>query len=336
MTAPRLAWVTVSLGVLACLLFLALFAANERTEDRAGHRTEQLVTTATPVYSGDFPDPSIMVRGDRYYAYSTQSGTRNIQVMASSDLMHWSHVRDALPRLPIWAARGFTWAPTVARTETGEYVMFYAAYDPTLQVECIGRATSSSPLGPFVDPSRDPFLCQPSLGGSIDPYIFTDDDRATYLLWKSNGGNGTTQSIWSQVLNPSYASLLGSPSLLIGASSTWEGGTVEGPAMLRTSEGLYLFFSGNRWSTSSYAIGMVGCDTPIGPCVTRSNGPIVSTLSNAAGPGGPSFFMDDEGQELMAYAAWWNDDGRIHARRALFLDQVDTTGPFPSVLVWQR
>lgn len=122
--------------------------------------------------------------GGRYYAYATQSGTSNILVMTSSDLVHWSRVHDAPPSLPAWASEGFTWSPSATETGSGEYVLFYAAYDPTLRVECIGRALASSPLWPFVDHSRQPFLCQSALGGSIDPYAFTDNGIA-YLIWKS-------------------------------------------------------------------------------------------------------------------------------------------------------
>ena len=68
---------------------------------------------ASPVYEGDFPDPFVLVAGDRYFAYGTQTGDINVQVMESADLDKWEHRGDALPELPSWAARGHTWSPAV-------------------------------------------------------------------------------------------------------------------------------------------------------------------------------------------------------------------------------
>jgi len=53
-----------------------------------------------PVYPGDFPDPSVMVVGGRYWAYSTGSGGRNLQVMSSTDMSTWTAPVDPLPCCP--------------------------------------------------------------------------------------------------------------------------------------------------------------------------------------------------------------------------------------------
>jgi len=287
--------------------------------------------TTGAVYDGDFPDPSVLVVGDRYYAYSTESGGENIQVISSKDLMHWSSRRDALPESPNWAQTGFTWAPAVVKSPTGGYEMFFAARDREQGVQCIGMAVSASPPGPFVDTSAEPFLCQRSLGGSIDPYVFVDGGYR-YLIWKSDGANGKPQQLWSQSLSANDSSLTGTPSLLLSATSSWEDDVVEGPAMLQTGSGLFLYFSGNRWSTSAYSIGVVGCDTPLGPCVNTPTGQEVSSQSGLSGPGGPTFFVAPDGQTMMAYAAWTGDPDSPSARRELYMDTVDATGTVPNLV----
>lgn len=284
-----------------------------------------------PVYSGNFPDPSILVVGNTYYAYSTQSGGSNIPVMSSDDLVHWDTLGDALPTVPTWASSGFTWAPAVTTDPEVGYEMFFATHDVVSNTECIGRATSTSPTGPFVDTSTQPFLCQPSLGGSIDPYAFSYQG-AEYLIWKSDGANGSPQRLWSQRLGADQDSLQGEPSLLLSATSSWEDGVVEGPAMLQTNQGLFLYFSGSSWSTSSYSIGVVGCDSPLGPCVSAPTGQAVSTLSHVVGPGGPTFFVAIDGQEMMAFAAWSGIPGTSTGRRRLYIDGVDTTGTVPTLI----
>jgi beta-xylosidase len=281
-------------------------------------------------FVGDFPDPSVLVVGDRYVAYSTQSGGENIQVISSTDLLHWSRPRDALPVLPGWAEAGYTWAPAVVADPSGGYEMYFAARDAALGLQCIGRATSPSPLGPFADPSPRPFLCQASLGGSIDPYVFASGGTS-YLIWKSDGENGSPQQVWSAVLDATNTGLAGPAVLLLSATSDWEDGVVEGPAMLQTPTGLFLYFSGNRWSTSAYSIGAVGCDTPLGPCVNAPTGQVVSSLSDLSGPGGPTFFVATDGEPMMAFAAWSGPPGSTTGRRELYVDAVDTTGTSPTL-----
>jgi hypothetical protein len=119
---------------------------------------------------------------------------------------------------------------------------------------------------------------------------------------------------------------VGSSSLLLSSTSSWEDGIVEGPAMLQTSAGLLLYFSGNRWSSSSYAIGAVRCDSPLGPCVNAPTGKILSSISHVVGPGGSSFFTARDGETMMAYAAWSGGVGSSTGRRELFLATVHATG----------
>jgi beta-xylosidase len=317
------------------LALVIVAVVTDRAPAVAGQPLHVARLTAGAVFDGDFPDPSILLVGDRYFAYSTQSGPFHFQVMSSTDLTTWSAPAEALPQLPTWAEPGATWAPAASAVSGGGYELFYAARDRALSTECIGRATSSSPAGPFVDDASEPLLCQPSLGGSIDPYVFSDQG-VTYLVWKSDGANGALQQVWSQVLSPGDAGLVGVPSLLLSATAPWEHGVVEGPAMLATPNGLYLYFSGNRWSTSAYAIGVVGCDTPLGPCANGLSPQALSTSAGVRGPGGPTFFTDRAGEMLMAFAAWSGTPGSASGRRELYLYGVDTTGTFPTLieLLW--
>src|SRR5437868_5490532 len=72
--------------------------------------------STVPAYAGDFPDPFVLTVGTTYWAYSTGSAGRNLQVMSSTDLETWTAAADPLPVLPAWAQPGFTWAPGVLRS----------------------------------------------------------------------------------------------------------------------------------------------------------------------------------------------------------------------------
>ena len=115
------------------------------------------------VYPFDFPDPSVILVGQTYFAYATNSVAGSIQIIDSTDLSHWTAIGNALPSLPAWATPDNTWAPSVAMIG-GTYVLYYAAHVAGTADECISVATSSQPQGPFHDTSTAPLECQKSLG----------------------------------------------------------------------------------------------------------------------------------------------------------------------------
>ena len=78
------------------------------------------------VYPFDFPDPSVILAGQTYFAYATNSVAGSIQIIESTDLSHWTAVGNALPSLPAWATPDNTWAPSVAMIG-GTFVLYYAA-----------------------------------------------------------------------------------------------------------------------------------------------------------------------------------------------------------------
>ncbi len=246
-------------------------------------------------------DPSILSVGSAYFAYGTNSGDENVPTLESNDLSHWSQIGDALPSLPSWASPGLVWSPDATLDPQGGYELFFSAYDKGMGTFCVGRAVSSSPVGPFVATGAGPVLCQGNEGGAIDPSIYSEGG-SDYLLWKSDGEGGQATGIWVQRLDSTDSTLLGSPTELLTANSEWEDGIVEGPAMVRVSGGLYLLFSGNHWRTSNYAIGATTCSTPVGPCSPDAQ-ILLRTSGTSVGPGGPSTFSVF-GKPMLAYSTW--------------------------------
>jgi len=281
------------------------------------------------VYPFDFPDPDVTLVGSTYYAYATNSVSGNIQIIESSDLSHWTAVGNALPNLPTWATANYTWAPSVAFIG-GKYDLYYAV-DPTgSTTECISVATSTSPLGPFVDSSTAPLECQPSLGGSIDPDAFVDIDATSYLYWKS--GVAGSSRIWVQELDPSGTTFAAgsTPTTILVPDQSWESGTVEAPDMVADNGRYLLFYSGNDWSGANYAVGVATCAGPLGPCGDASPDPILSSGNGIAGPGGESVFPDSNGDLWIAFDAWNPAAVGGSNSRGLYIRSLDTSG-VPSV-----
>jgi hypothetical protein len=282
------------------------------------------------VYPFDFPDPDVIMAGQMYYAYATNSVAGNIQIAESTDLQHWTAIGNALPELPSWAKSGYTWAPSVTQIG-GHYAMYYAV-DPTgSSTECLSVATATSPQGPFADTSSGPLECQPSLGGSIDPSVFVDTNGTPYLLWKS-GGPGTSK-LWSEQLDPTGKSFVSgsTPTNILSPDQGWEAGTVEAPDLVDSNGRYLLFYSGNAWGTANYAVGVATCATPLGPCTDTAPTPILSSGNGMAGPGGESIFQDGQGNEWIAFAAWNPGAVGFPNSRGLYIRSLTLSGAVPSV-----
>ncbi len=265
-------------------------------------------TFEAPVYAGDFPDPSFLLVGGVYWAYSTGSAGRNLQVMSSPDLRSWSAPVDPLPVLPAWASPGSTWAPGVIRLHR-QYVMYYTVRDTALAMQCISVATSATPGGPFVDRSVEPLVCQSTNGGSIDPNPYRDPVSGNlYLIWKSDDNSiGQKTHIWAQGLTTTGVSFTAdtSPSLLLSESEAWQSPTVEGPTMIRHGTTYYLFYGANNYDTANSGIGYATSSSLLGAYDNQSrSGPWVGTTGNAQGPQGPMVFRDSSGVTRLAFAAW--------------------------------
>ena len=283
-----------------------------------------------PVSPFDFPDPDVIRVGSTYFAYATNSGAGNIQMLESTDLEQWAVLGDALPRLPSWARPDGTWAPGVLPLN-GTYLLYYTTTVASSGRHCISVAVADQPNGPFADSTTGPLVCQTSLGGSIDPGPFVDVKGVPYLTWKSQG-SGSSPAIWVQQLSQSGTSLEGSaPRLLIRPSQPWEGGVVEGPAMLVEAGHYYLFYSANNWNGSKYAIGVALCQGATGPCTKPLDHPVLSTQGQISGPGGPSLFTDASGALWMAFHAYAPHAVGYPNSRLLFIRQVKFAFGIPVV-----
>ena len=277
--------------------------------------------TFVPLLKANFPDAFVLPQADRFIAYSTNDGP-NVPMATSTDLVHWSFVtdaagkkRDALPTLGSWAKQGFTWAPEVLQLG-GRYLLYYTASDRRRNAQCVGVAVASDPLGPFVDSSTEPLVCQTKLGGTIDPDAFKDGDGKLYLYFKNDGNRvHAATSLWGQPLAADGLSVTGEPVRLIGDDQRWEDGVVEAPSMIRSPVGYELFFSGGffGWNPdegglSPYGMGYAGCAGPLGPCKASTDNPLLHSFQDReagclSGPGHQSIFSY-RGRTFLSFHAW--------------------------------
>lgn len=268
---------------------------------------------AALVISDNFPDPWVLLEGGTYYAYSTNHGQpdcwmANVPVRTSTDLTNWNcdpGNNDVMPVVPAWATAGTIWAPTIGRLNNGTHGLWFASRRKSDGGWCVGAAFSNGgPRGPFVAESG-PKICQDHLGGTIDPAFFKDQDGAQYLLYKSEGVVGSTpQQTWIRRLTDDGRSFAGPEVKLLETTEAWEGNVTENPSMIFSGGSYWLFYSGNEWYTSHYALDYAVCDSVYGPCHKSPGGPFIGSSPGALGPGGPALFKDKTGGVQLAYQAW--------------------------------
>ncbi|MDP8905099.1 MAG: glycoside hydrolase family 43 protein [Chloroflexota bacterium] len=283
-----------------------------------------------PVLDADFPDPHVIEVDGTYYAYATQGNGFHIQLSTSTDMVTWAPPAEALPELPAYSPRDF-WAPEVARTSAG-FVMYYTlratgvSRPDVRSAQCISYAVADDPAGPFTDPNEAPFVCQPDLGGSIDPHHFVDADGTPYLLWKNDGNCCSIPTrIWMQQLSEDGTELISEATDLgVTNDDLWEFRVIEAPSLVLANGTYYLFFSGNDYSTSGYAVGYATADNVLGPYEDAGENPILTSNPPAAGPGGQAIIADASGGLWVYYHAWHADRVGYDAggARAMWLDEL--------------
>jgi hypothetical protein len=267
-----------------------------------GACTHTLALATGARFPYDFPDPFVLRAGGTYYAYSTNSGAGDVQVIRSADLVTWELVGNALPVLARWARPGTTWAPSVL-ARPGGYVLYYTTRHDASNRQCISRAVAASPAGPFLDDSSAPIVCDP--GGSLDPSPFVDTDGRAFLLWKSEGfPPGGQTHLWSQQLSADGRSTVGTPARLISADRSFERGIVEGPSLLREGGRYFLVYSAANWTAQTYSIAYATCAGPSGPCTKPGENRVLRSGARLAGPGGAEVFRDAGGGLWVGFHAF--------------------------------
>ena len=274
-----------------------------------------------PVYRTNFPDPFVLQHDGRYLAYATNADRdqANVQMAVSPDLVNWAPLKDgeklhdAMPVLPAWAERGWTWAPEVMKLED-RYLLFFTAREKASGRQCTGVATSTDPLGPFTSSALEPLICQRDLGGTIDASPFRDADGKLYLYYKADANAvGKPTDIYVQPMTPDGMGLTGEPTVLLTNDVPWEAHVIESPTMVRQGSAYVLFYSANHfgWETdqrlSPYAMGYATCAGPAGPCKDAPENPILysymdKTAGCLSGPGHQAVFEADGRQYIMFHA----------------------------------
>ena len=194
-------------------------------------------TYRNPVIHADYSDPDVVRVGDDYWLTSSSfSQVPGLPVLHSRDLVNWTIVSHALPRLvpeDLFATpqhgKG-VWAPAI-RYHAGKLWIFYP--DPDFGIYVV----TTKPGGPW----SAPLLVQAGKG-LIDPCPLWDDDGQVYLIhgWaKSRAGINNKLSLLR--LDPGATKVVEDLGIVVDADKLPDYSTLEGPKLYKRNGWYYIF-----------------------------------------------------------------------------------------------
>jgi len=269
------------------------------------------VQIRNPVLNENFPDPTIIRVGNKYFAYATNGSisgkSYNIPIASSTDLQNWVIVGDALPEKPVWATKDF-WAPHVLfDKKLNKYVLFYSGEKGINTGKCIGVAFSDKPEGPFKD-KGSPLICGEGFI-NIDPFAFVDPESGKKLLYWGSAHH----PLKVQELNDDWSSFKEGtqPQPLISIDHEKYDHLVEGSWVDYHKGKYYLFYSGDNCcgERAHYAVMVARAENATGPFKRlgeekgKENSVILEKNDNWLAPGHNSIVRDEHGKAYIAYHA---------------------------------
>lgn len=274
--------------------------------------TNAVGTPKNPVLAGLYADPQIATFDGKFYIYPTTDGFANwlgtqFHAFSSADLVTWKDEGVILDLGPdVSWADDRAWAPGIALKDGTYYFYFCAA-------QAIGVATATSPTGPFKDALGHALIENGQFGvQTIDPYLFTDDDKRSYLYFGSSSSGRVVE------LNADMVSLKGTPQTLSVA------GFREGSVAFKRNGKYYYMWSENDTRSEDYDVAYAIGDSPMGPFTKPAVNPILKkdTAQGILGTGHNSVLALPNGDYYIAYHRFAipNGDG---THREVCLDRLE-------------
>lgn len=271
-----------------------------------------------PVIPGDFADPSVIRKGDQYFAVGTSSEwAPHFPIFASADLKNWKQSGYLFSKAPEWASTSF-WAPEYFY-HNDTYFIYYTARRKTDHVSCIGVATSRYPDKDFTDHG----IIIEHGKEAIDAFVFNDNGQL-YITWKAYGLDKRPIELLGSKLSANGLRLEGAPFSLMKDTT---GMGIEGQSILKKDDYYYLFYSaGNCCGREcNYNVRIARSSSIQGPYVNYAGNPALGENETWKCSGHGTFVTTPDGACYYLYHAY-NKSSTVFTGRQGMLAQLTWPG----------
>lgn len=278
-----------------------------------------------PVIPGDFADPSVIRKGNIYYAAGTSSEwAPHFPIFQSGDLVHWKQSGYVFNQTPSWTSGSF-WAPELFYWKETWY-LYYVARKKSDGISCIGVATATDPNKGFTD--RGILL---EFGKeAIDPFIMEDGGKL-FITWKAYGLDQRPIEILGSWLSDDGLKVEGEPFFLLRDD---EKRGLEGQCLVKRNGYYYIFYSPGSCCgrQCSYEIAVARSATLQGPYTRFEKNPLLAQTDDWKCTGHGTLVSSAEGKDFYLYHAYSKASGVYTGRQGMLAEvNWDSQTGWPSV-----
>ena len=288
----------------------------------------QEFTYRNPVIAGDFPDPTVILVGDTYFAAGTSSEwAPPYRLYESKDLINWTYLGGLFKEMPEWTM-GSYWAPELFY-HNGTFYAYYTARRLSDRKSFVGVATTRDIRQGFTDHG----VIVEWTNEAIDAFVIELDGRL-YITWKAYGlDQGKDVEILCSELSEDGLKIKGEVFSLIKADAGgWEAGAIEGQCLVKHGGYIYMFYAGNACcgARCNYQTGVARARSIHGPWEKYTENPIMYGGGQWRCPGHGTLVTTPEGRYFYLYHAY-KTSTNVYSGRQGMLDEIvwDTKTGWP-------
>lgn len=249
------------------------------------------------VIPGDFADPSIIRKGNQYFAIGTSSEwAPHFPIFKSTNLKDWTQAGYVFDKAPDWTSGSF-WAPEYY-FHNNTYYIYYTARRKKDNVSYIGVATSKYPDKGF----KDHGVIIEHGKEAIDAFVYNDKGQL-YITFKAYGLDGRPIEILGSKLSADGLKLEGETFTMLKDD---KGIGLEGQSILKKDDYYYLFYSAGDCcgSKCTYDVRIARSKTLQGPYQNYQNNPVLQENADWKCSGHGTFVNAPDGRYYYLYHAY--------------------------------
>jgi beta-xylosidase len=291
------------------IVFISLFSVTAQTQKA--------------VIPGDFADPSIIRKGNQYFAVGTSSEwAPHFPIYSSTNLKDWKQTGYVFDKAPEWTSGSF-WAPEYY-FHNNTYFIYYTARRKKDNVSYIGVASSAYPDRGFKDHGAIIEYGKEA----IDAFVYNENGQL-YITFKAYGLDDRPIEILGSKLSADGLKLEGEPFTMFKDDKKIG---LEGQSIIKKDGFYYLFYSaGNCCGIQcDYNVRVARSKAFKGPYVDFDKNPILQENADWKCSGHGTFVNTPQGKTFYLYHSYSKKSTVYTGRQGMLAELIwPASGAWP-------